>query len=103
MENKNNKLNTIFNITDKNISKYETLNDVKAKFYMRMNTGLVSLFLSNELSENIYTIDDISKEKIKYAKCEHKFDVVTKQIRGADESFTCIYTCEKCGFIYTAN
>jgi DNA-directed RNA polymerase subunit M/transcription elongation factor TFIIS len=99
----NNKLNTIFNITDPSLSKYDTLNDVKPKFYMRMNTGLVSLFLSNELSENIYIINDISKEKIKLEKCEHKFNVITKQIRGADESFTCIYTCEKCGFVYTAN
>ena len=98
-----NKLNSIYNIVDNKMEKYEDLTDGKSRFFMKMNTGLVSLFLSQEFSENIYIINDISKELIKNPKCEHKFLIDTKQIRGADESFTCIYTCEKCGYIYIAN
>lgn len=98
-----NKLNIIYNISDEKINKYRELTDGQVEFHMKMNTGLVGIFFSQEFSNNIYTIDDIELEKIKRPKCQHEFITDTKQMRSADESFTCINTCTKCGFTYTAN
>lgn len=98
-----NKLNIMYNIKDPKIKNYEVLNDGKVETVARMATGLVGTFAIQEFTKNVYVINDIEQEKITHPLCEHVFTIDTKQVRSADESFTCIYTCQKCGFCYSAN